>query len=109
METSPQAPAPGPPYANEPAVLQRLPREVEYTFIKMILADVPAPSMRAGRRVDSGQGASRRRNGPALPCRDAFRRRPPRRCPVSLSCNVLRARDGSPEPLEETPAVALGV
>jgi len=47
MEASPPAPVPGPPYPNEPAVLQRLPREVEYTFIKMILADVPGPSMTA--------------------------------------------------------------
>jgi hypothetical protein len=47
METSPPASEPGPPYPNEPAVLQRLPREVEYTFIKMILADVPGPSMTA--------------------------------------------------------------
>src|SRR5215470_14019414 len=47
METSPPASAPGPPYPNEPAVLQRLPREVEYTFIKMILADVPGPAMTA--------------------------------------------------------------
>src|SRR5215467_1466810 len=47
METSPPASEPGPPYPNEPAVLQRLPREVEYTFVKMILADVPGPSMTA--------------------------------------------------------------
>src|SRR5215831_770083 len=47
METSPPVPAPGPPYPNEPPVLQRLPREIEYTFIKMILADVPGPSMTA--------------------------------------------------------------
>ena len=30
-----------PPYPGEPAVLHRLPREVEFTFIKMILDDVP--------------------------------------------------------------------
>lgn len=37
------APIPGsvPPYPGEPAVLQRLPREVEFTFIKMILEEVP--------------------------------------------------------------------
>ena len=47
METAPSTPASGPPYPNEPAVLQRLPREVEYTFIKMILADVPGPFITA--------------------------------------------------------------
>ena len=61
METSPPAPAPGPPYANEPAVLQRLPREVEYTFIKMILADVPGPSMTASWTVhEPGDEISKR-------------------------------------------------
>ena len=30
---------------REPAVLQRLPSEVEYTFLKMILEDVPGPLM----------------------------------------------------------------
>jgi len=47
MVTTSPAVASGPPYPNEPAVLQRLPREVEYTFIKMILADVPGPFMTA--------------------------------------------------------------
>src|SRR5215467_540373 len=61
MEPSPQAPVPGPPYANEPAVLQRLPREVEYTFIKTILADVPGPSMTASWTVhEPGDEISRR-------------------------------------------------
>jgi len=34
-------PGSGPPYPGEPAVLQLLPREVEFTFIKMILEEVP--------------------------------------------------------------------
>lgn len=44
MEPAPSPPS-GPPYPGEPAVLQRLPREVEYTFLKMILEDVPDPLM----------------------------------------------------------------
>jgi hypothetical protein len=34
-------PSSGPPYPGEPAVLHRLPREVEFTFIKMILDEIP--------------------------------------------------------------------
>jgi len=47
MGTSSAAASAGPPYPNEPAVLQRLPREVEYTFVKAILADVPGPTITA--------------------------------------------------------------
>jgi len=44
MEPAPSPPS-GPPYPGEPAILQRLPREVEYTFLKVILDEVPDPLM----------------------------------------------------------------